>query len=95
MDWVVKPIMTRRTLRETQVRARCVYCSLLSAHIDFGVQFVAYYIKDGKVVALASMGNDPIMSKTSELMRLGLMPSAAEIKGGSVSVHRINIWNVY
>jgi apoptosis-inducing factor 3 len=46
---------------------------------------VAYYFKDNKVSAICSMGNDPIMSKTSELMRLGLMPSAEEIKGGVVS----------
>lgn len=46
---------------------------------------MAYYIKGNQVVALASMGNDPIMSKTSELMRLGLMPTAQEIKSGAVS----------
>ena len=32
----------------------------------------------------ASMQRDPIVSKASELLRLGLMPSAAEIKGGKV-----------
>jgi len=48
-------------------------------------QFVAYYLKAGKVVAICSMGNDPVMSKSSELMRLGFMPSAEEIKNGVVS----------
>ena len=30
------------------------------------------------------MGNDPLVSKSSELMRLGLMPSGDEIKAGKV-----------
>ncbi|KAG8839129.1 hypothetical protein FRC18_000516 [Serendipita sp. 400] len=46
-------------------------------------KFVAYYFKENKVVALASMGRDPIMSKSSELMRLGIMPTAQEIKDGA------------
>ncbi|KAG9053301.1 hypothetical protein FS842_008378 [Serendipita sp. 407] len=48
-----------------------------------GKEFVAYYFKENKVVALASMGRDPIMSKSSELMRLGIMPTAQEIKDGA------------
>lgn len=31
-----------------------------------------------------SMGRDPLNTQISELMRLGLMPSAAEIKAGKV-----------
>lgn len=46
------------------------------------LKFVAYYVKGGNVVAVASMQRDPVVSKASELMRLGLMPSAAEIKAG-------------
>jgi len=46
-------------------------------------KFVAYYLKDNKVVAVSSMGNDPVVSKSSELMRLGAMPSAQEIKAGA------------
>ncbi|KAG8807677.1 hypothetical protein FRC17_004324 [Serendipita sp. 399] len=52
-------------------------------HTLTGLQFVAYYFKDNKVIALASMGRDPIMSKSSELMRLGIMPTAQEIKDGA------------
>jgi len=46
------------------------------------LKFVAYYTKGDKVIAIASMQADPIVSKSSELMRLGLMPSASEIKAG-------------
>ncbi|CAK5268625.1 unnamed protein product [Mycena citricolor] len=45
-------------------------------------QFIAYYIKQGKVVAVATMGSDPVVSASAELIRLGLMPSAEEIKAG-------------
>ena len=37
------------------------------------------------------MQADPVMIKASELMRLGLMPSAEEIKGGLVSVELLSI----
>ncbi|KAL5504066.1 AIF1 [Sanghuangporus vaninii] len=65
------------------------YCGLGHSYDDIFIKgnpselkFVAYYFKAGKVVAVASMQTDPIMTKASELMRLGLMPSAEEIKGG-------------
>jgi hypothetical protein len=48
-------------------------------------KFVAYYFKDNKVVAVASMGRDPVVMKCSELMRLGKMPTAEQIKSGHVS----------
>ena len=41
-------------------------------------------MKQDKVVAVASMQRDPIVSKASELLRLGLFPSPAEIKAGKV-----------
>ncbi|KAL0572324.1 Apoptosis-inducing factor 1 [Marasmius crinis-equi] len=46
------------------------------------MKFIAYYVKQGKIVAVASMQNDPVVSKASELLRLGLMPSPEEVKGG-------------
>ncbi|KAF8968027.1 flavoprotein [Flammula alnicola] len=46
------------------------------------LKFIAYYVKAGKIVAVASMQNDPVVSKASELLRLGLMPSPEEIKAG-------------
>ena len=33
-----------------------------------------------------SMQNDPVVSKSSELLRLGLMPSVEEIKAGKVCI---------
>ena len=48
-------------------------------------QFVSYQAKNGKVTAVASMGRDPYVAKASELLRLGLMPSLSDIKGGKVS----------
>ncbi|KAI1846992.1 hypothetical protein JX265_006811 [Neoarthrinium moseri] len=44
--------------------------------------FVAYYTKGDIVVALASMGRDPVMVQAAELMRRDKMPSKSEIKGG-------------
>jgi len=46
------------------------------------MKFVAYYTKGEKVIAVSSMQNDPIVSQSAELMRLGLMPTASEIRGG-------------
>ncbi|KAI0324656.1 hypothetical protein GY45DRAFT_1262449 [Cubamyces sp. BRFM 1775] len=58
------------------------------------MKFIAYYAKEGKIVAMASMQRDPAVTKGSELLRLGLMPSAAEIKAGkdvlSVDVSSVN-----
>ena len=48
------------------------------------LKFVAYYVKGDKVVAVASMQRDPVVSKASELLRLGLMPSPAELRAGKV-----------
>lgn len=36
-------------------------------------------------LTVRSMQNDPVVSKASELLRLGLMPSADELKAGKVS----------
>jgi len=65
------------------------YCGYGAKHDDIFIKgdpdeskFIAYYIKAGKVVAVASMQNDPVVSKASELLRLGLMPSVEEIKAG-------------
>ncbi|TFK40229.1 flavo protein [Crucibulum laeve] len=46
------------------------------------MKFIAYYAKNNKIVAVASMQNDPVVSKASELLRLGLMPSPEEVKAG-------------
>ncbi|KXG51874.1 Pyridine nucleotide-disulfide oxidoreductase, dimerization [Penicillium griseofulvum] len=46
-------------------------------------KFVAFYTAGETVVAVASMGVDPVMSKSSELMRAGKMPGKAEILAGA------------
>ncbi|RKF53844.1 Apoptosis-inducing factor 1 [Golovinomyces cichoracearum] len=43
------------------------------------LKFVAYYTKGEKIVAVGSIGFDPIVVQASELMRLGAMPSKSEL----------------
>ncbi|KAL4930527.1 putative AIF-like mitochondrial oxidoreductase (Nfrl) [Aspergillus undulatus] len=45
-------------------------------------KFAAYYTKGDVVVAVATMGMDPVMVKSAELMRRKNMPSKKEIQGG-------------
>ncbi len=45
-------------------------------------KFVAYYCKGETVVAVASMGVDPAMSKSAELMKTGDMPPKGALKNG-------------
>ncbi|KAL1668337.1 hypothetical protein GGF50DRAFT_46647 [Schizophyllum commune] len=64
------------------------YCGLGAKFEEVIVQgdpsskFVAYYVKGGKIVAVASMKTDPVVSHCSELLRLELMPTPEEIKAG-------------
>ena len=55
-------------------------------------KFVAFYTNGETVVAVATMGVDPVMSKSSELMRVGRMLGKAEIvNGGDVLDVKINV----
>ncbi|KAF1985590.1 hypothetical protein K402DRAFT_334245 [Aulographum hederae CBS 113979] len=45
--------------------------------------FVAYYTKGEEVVAVASMGKDPYMTQSAELMRRGKMPKRSELEKGT------------
>ncbi|KOS19890.1 Apoptosis-inducing factor 1 [Escovopsis weberi] len=45
-------------------------------------KFVAYYTKGETVVAVASMGMDPAIAQSVELMKLGKMPSKSQVKQG-------------
>lgn len=47
-----------------------------------GLAFVAYYVRKDKVVAVCSLGKDPVVAHASELFRIGAMPSPAELKAG-------------
>ncbi|KAK7032856.1 hypothetical protein R3P38DRAFT_2919316 [Favolaschia claudopus] len=65
------------------------YCGIGSGHDDVFIKgslddlkFIAYYIKSGKVIAVATMQNDPVCSAASELLRLGLMPTVEELRAG-------------
>ncbi|KAJ7749504.1 hypothetical protein DFH07DRAFT_828598 [Mycena maculata] len=65
------------------------YCGIGSGYDDIFIKgnpdelkFIAYYIKSGKVVAVTTMQNDPVVSYSSELLRLGLMPSPEELRAG-------------
>lgn len=53
-------------------------------------KFAAYYCKGETVVAVATMGMDPVMSKSAELMRRGNMPSKSDIQGG-VDVLKVGV----
>lgn len=48
--------------------------------------FVAYYIKDDKVVAAAGTGNITQMSAIAELMRIDHMPKPDELRQGSIDM---------
>lgn len=56
---------------------------IIDGDVD-ALKFVAYYVKGDAVVAVASMQRDPVVSKASELLRLGLMPSPEELRAGKV-----------
>ncbi|KAH7350711.1 putative pyridine nucleotide-disulfide oxidoreductase [Rhexocercosporidium sp. MPI-PUGE-AT-0058] len=45
-------------------------------------KFIAYYCKGETVVAVGTIGIDPVMVQASELMRRGEMPSKSELKKG-------------
>ena len=45
--------------------------------------WAAFYTKDEDVIAVATMGMDPVMSKSAELMRRLKMPSKSELKAGA------------
>ncbi|KAL0487516.1 hypothetical protein AKO1_008636 [Acrasis kona] len=44
--------------------------------------FAAFYTRDQRVVAVFSTNYDPVVSKSSELIRVGKMPSKKELEGG-------------
>ncbi|CAG8736196.1 4412_t:CDS:2, partial [Acaulospora morrowiae] len=46
------------------------------------LKFAVYYSRGDKVLAVATLGKDPVASHCAELLRLGLLPSATEIRAG-------------
>ncbi|KAK1773378.1 hypothetical protein QBC45DRAFT_427814 [Copromyces sp. CBS 386.78] len=45
-------------------------------------KWVAYYTKGETVVAMASMGKDPVMAQCAQMMQLNKMPSKSQLKDG-------------
>lgn len=54
---------------------------VIQGSLDEG-SWAAYYTKGETVVAMASMGKDPAMVQSAELMALGKMPSKSKLKEG-------------
>lgn len=54
---------------------------VIQGNLDEG-KFAAFYCKGDVVAAVATMGMDPVMSQSAELLRLGKMPSKEQMKGG-------------
>ena len=48
--------------------------------------FLAFYIKEGRVLAVAGMNRDREMAAAEELMRLDRMPMAAQLKGNALNI---------
>jgi len=49
-------------------------------------EFLAFYLKDDRVLAVAGMNRDKEMAAIEELMRIDRMPTAREVKAGPVDV---------
>jgi len=47
------------------------------------LKFVAYYARQGKVLAVAALGMDPLVSAAADLLGVDKMPSAVELKAGT------------
>lgn len=61
-------------------------------HIDGNLaemKFLAYYLKDEKVLAVAGMQRSPDIMVLNEAMRLSQMPKASEIESGAETVESI------
>lgn len=54
---------------------------VIQGSLDEG-KWTAYYTKGETVLAVATMGMDPVMVQSAELMALGKMPSKSQLKGG-------------
>jgi hypothetical protein len=51
-------------------------------------KFVAYYTAGETIVAVASMGMDPIMTKSAELMKANWVPTVPQLRPKSRPKHR-------
>ncbi|HEX3185664.1 MAG TPA: FAD-dependent oxidoreductase [Pyrinomonadaceae bacterium] len=60
---------------------KIVYRGDLSAH-----DFLAFYVMNGRVLAVAGMNRDREMAAAEELLRLGRMPTSEQLNGDSMSL---------
>lgn len=61
-------------------------------HVDGDLdeaKFVAYYIKNDRILAAAGLNRGTDIHVIKEAMRLGILPSASDIKDGSVTVDKL------
>lgn len=61
-------------------------------HVDGNVnemKFIAYYAKDNRIVAAATVGRDPASMIISQAMQANIMPTMEEIESGKVTVDDI------
>lgn len=54
---------------------------VIQGSLDEG-KWSAFYAKGEDIVAVATMGTDPVMAQSSELLRLGKMPKKSELEKG-------------
>lgn len=54
-----------------------------------GMNFIAYYGKENKVVAAASVGRDPATNIVGQAMESNMMPTMEELKSGTVTLEDI------
>jgi len=59
---------------------QCIVDGDLSA-----LNFVVYYVRDDKLIAVAAMGRDPIVSALAELMAANKVPPVDQLKGQTVA----------
>jgi apoptosis-inducing factor 3 len=61
---------------------------LIEGDIEQG-KFVAYYVKNNKISAIATANNDPVAIAAGELLRKGTMPSLTEFQLGTANAQTI------
>ena len=54
-----------------------------------GKYYLQLFYVDASLIVKCSMQRDPVVSKASELLRLGLMPSPSELRNGKVRNDRL------
>ncbi|MCC6327853.1 MAG: FAD-dependent oxidoreductase [Acidobacteria bacterium] len=56
-----------------------------------GQDFLAFYVKDGRVLAVAGMNRDRELAQIEELMKLDRMPAVQTLKDGGIFAHEASV----